>query len=57
MDYHIDLPYPPIKVRGENTKFADLILLNYAGSVSELSAVTQYTYLLMKSTITKRTSS
>lgn len=44
MYYNIDLPYPPIKVKGENSKFADLILLNYAGSVSELSAVTQYVY-------------
>lgn len=44
MKYSVDLPYPPIKVKTENSKFADLILLNYAGSVSEFSAITQYTY-------------
>ena len=44
MEYSVDLGYRRIIVKGENSKFADLILLNYAGSVSELSAVTQYVY-------------
>lgn len=44
MKYTVGLQYPPIKVKGENPKFANLILLNYAGSVSEFSAVTQYVY-------------
>ena len=44
MEYHLDLPYPPIEVKEENPAYADLILLNYAGSVSEFSAITQYTY-------------
>ena len=42
--YCIDLPYPPIKVKGQNPKYANLILLNYSSAVSELSAVTQYVY-------------
>lgn len=44
MKYSIDLPYPPIKVKGENPRYASLILLNYSSSTSELSAVTQYVY-------------
>lgn len=42
--YCLDLPYPPIKVKGQNPKYANLILLNYSSSISELSAVTQYVY-------------
>lgn len=38
----VDLPYPPIRVRGENRGYADLLSIDYCGSVSELSAVTQY---------------
>lgn len=37
-----DLPYPPIRVRGENRRYADLLSVDYCGSVSELSAITQY---------------
>lgn len=44
MEYSINLPYPPIKVKGENPRYANLILLNYSSSISELSAVTQYVY-------------
>lgn len=38
----VDLPYPPIQVMGRNPKYADLLLMDYCGSVSELSAVLQY---------------
>ncbi len=37
-----DLPYPPIEVRGENQAYANLLSLDYCGSVSELSAIAQY---------------
>lgn len=38
----VDLPYPPIQVRGKNPAYADLLSIDYCGSVSELSAITQY---------------
>lgn len=38
----VDLPYPPIQVRERNTRYADLLLGDYCGSVSELSAILQY---------------
>ena len=44
MEYYVNIPYPPIEVKEKNPIYANLILLNYAGSVSELSAVTQYVY-------------
>lgn len=37
-----DLPYPPVRVRGKNQRYADLLSADYCGSVSELSAITQY---------------
>lgn len=37
-----DLPYPPVQVRGRNQAYADLLSVDYCGSVSELSAITQY---------------
>ena len=37
-----DLPYPPIQVRGRNPRYAELLMVDYCGSVSELSAVLQY---------------
>lgn len=42
--YAVDLPYPQIKVMDKNAKYLDLILQNYASSVSEFSAVSQYLY-------------
>lgn len=42
--YHVDAPYPEIKVKCKNPKYANIILYNYASAVSELSAVTQYIY-------------
>lgn len=38
----LDLPYPPIQVKEKNLQYADLLLVDYCGSVSELSAVLQY---------------
>lgn len=38
----VDLPYPPIRVREENLRYANLLSIDYCGSVSELSAITQY---------------
>lgn len=37
-----DLPYPPIQVGGQNEAYANLLSIDYCGSVSELSAITQY---------------
>lgn len=36
------LPYPPIRVQEKNQAYANLLSIDYCGSVSELSAITQY---------------
>ena len=38
----MDLPYPPVRVSGQNQAYANLLSVDYCGSVSELSAITQY---------------
>ncbi len=38
----VDLPYPEIQVEGPNSFYAKLLQVDYCGSVSELSAITQY---------------
>ncbi|MBD5135572.1 MAG: rubrerythrin family protein [Lachnospiraceae bacterium] len=38
----MDLPYPPIQVCRKNQVYADLLSIDYCGSVSEMSAITQY---------------
>lgn len=38
----VDLPYPPIEVKGQNQHYANLLSMDYCGSVSELSAIAQY---------------
>lgn len=38
----MDLPFPPIQVRGKNQAYADILSVDYCGSVSEMSAITQY---------------
>lgn len=38
----IELPYPPVQVKGKNQSYADLLSVDYCGSVSEMSAITQY---------------
>ena len=37
-------PYPQVRVTGPNPYYARLLLEDYAGRVSELSAINQYTY-------------
>ena len=36
------LPYPPQRVAAKNQAYADLLSIDYCGSVSELSAIMQY---------------
>lgn len=36
------LPYPPVAVSAKNPAYASLLSIDYCGSVSELSAITQY---------------
>lgn len=38
----LELPYPPIQVQERNQAYANLLSIDYCGSVSELSAITQY---------------
>lgn len=38
----VDLPYPPIAVSERNLSYADMLSVDYCGSVSELSAILQY---------------
>ena len=38
----IEWPYPPIQVKEKNQVYANLLSVDYCGSVSELSAITQY---------------
>ena len=38
----MELPYPPVQVRGRNQTYANILSIDYCGSVSELSAITQY---------------
>lgn len=38
----MDLPYPPIQVKEPNRNYVNLLSVDYCGSVSELSAITQY---------------
>lgn len=38
----LPMPYPPIRAREENQFYANLLTLDYCGSVSELTAVAQY---------------
>ena len=42
--YRVDLPYPEIKVKDKNLEYAKLLHDDYAGFVSEMSAITQYVY-------------
>ncbi|HIU40225.1 MAG TPA: manganese catalase family protein [Candidatus Aphodocola excrementigallinarum] len=44
MKVKIDLPYPEVKVEEKNTYYADLLSQDYAGVVSESTAVMQYSY-------------
>lgn len=44
LKYSVNLPYPEIKVERKNPQYAELLQDDYAGIVSELTAITQYTY-------------
>lgn len=39
---NLPFPYPPVRVRGQNQFYANLLTLDYCGSVSELTAALQY---------------
>lgn len=38
----LELPYPPARVRNQNSGYAELLSMDYCGSVSEMSAIAQY---------------
>ncbi len=38
----MELPYPSIQVKGRNPAYANLLSIDYCGSVSEMTAITQY---------------
>lgn len=38
----MELPYPPIQVKERNQSYANLLSLDYCGSVSEMTSITQY---------------
>lgn len=38
----MELPYPPIQVKESNQNYANILSNDYCGSVSEMSAITQY---------------
>lgn len=44
MKYHVDLPYPPIKITCPNIQYGQMILDNVGGMNSEMSAVSLYLY-------------
>ena len=37
-------PYPPIRVKGKNLFYAEVLMDDYAGYISEFSAISQYIY-------------
>ena len=44
MENKTNIPYPSIKVEEENSYYADLLSIDYAGKVSEITAVMLYSY-------------
>lgn len=40
----LDIPYPEIKIERQNTKYAQLLMEDYAGVISEMTAINLYTY-------------
>ncbi len=42
--YSVKLPYPEVKVEEKNQVYANLLLEDYAGMVSELTAINLYVY-------------
>lgn len=44
MNYHLDLPYPPIRITCPNEEHGQMILDNVGGMDSEMSAISLYLY-------------
>lgn len=44
MNYHLDLPYPPIRITSPNEQYGQMILDNVGGMNSEMSAISLYLY-------------
>ncbi|MEA4894546.1 MAG: ferritin family protein [Oscillospiraceae bacterium] len=44
MSCELSIPYPPVRTDGKNLYFASLLTNDYAGTVSEMSAVTAYSF-------------
>ena len=42
--FFLDTPYPEIKVSSPNPDYAKILLKDYAGAISEFSAIAQYEY-------------
>lgn len=40
--FHSTQPYPEIKVQGENLYYAEILMDDFAGSLSEYTAIGQY---------------
>lgn len=40
----LDIPYPPVKTQGECLSYAALLSNDFGGQVSEMSAITAYTF-------------
>lgn len=47
--YHANEPYPEIRVENKNQYYAEILMDDYAGFISEFSAVSQYMYHSLKS--------
>ena len=41
---NLSVPYPPIKTNGKNMYYASLLTSDFAGTTSEMSAFSEYTY-------------
>lgn len=44
MECQVDKPYPKVEVEGKNLEYAKILLEDYAGIVSEETAINQYIY-------------
>jgi bacterioferritin len=53
--YSSSEPYPPIKVQSKNKYYAEILFNDYAGMISEMSAINQYLYGYFISDIDKET--
>ena len=44
IEFKVNKPYPKIKIEKKNIYYANILLNDYSGIISELSAITQYIY-------------